>query len=278
MGIRTYYWNSRKVSPLRFYMEKIKNPSNMVFRYGNAGDIFNADLIKYIYKDEPLNKDWEGHRLLLIGSILKVIQTGDIINGIGWKGDDLSSREKFIREAKVYGVRGPLTKNLFEKYGADLSDLKFELDPGLLIRDVYNLDLTKSRDDQVIFIPHYRDMLVYKNSYPKGIKVVNIDNKPETIAREILKSKVVYASSLHGIIFAHALKKPCVFVAPQSEEPIFKYRDYYLSIGFDMPEPLKDIYAVNFLRDKATLPERSFSMKDFYFPDYEMLKKHKVVE
>lgn len=278
MAVRSYYWNARKVSTFKYFLGKIQNSQEITFRYGNAGDIFNADLIRYIYKDEPVNKDWQGHRLFLIGSILKKIQAGDIINGIGWKGDDVSSLEHHIRNAKVFGVRGPLTKSIFEKYGANLSDLKFELDPGLLIREVYNIDLTNSTEDQVIFIPHYRDMKVYKNSYPKGVKVINIDNKPQTIADQILKSKVVYASSLHGIIFAHSLGKPAVFVAPQSKEPIFKYRDYYLSIGYDMPEPLQNIYSLNFTTDIALLPTRNFSVKDFYFPDYEYLKECKVVE
>ncbi|MFT5892135.1 MAG: pyruvyl transferase [Dokdonia sp.] len=278
MGVKTYYWNTRKVSAIRFLIDKYRHPEKKVFRYGNAGDIFNIDLIKYLYKDNPVLTTTADNRILIVGSVLRVLEEGDIVNGIGWKGDDLSIKEKEIAGAKVFGVRGPLTRSIFEKYGADLTDLKFELDPGLLIKQVYNLDLKKSSEDQVIFIPHYRDLWVYKDQYPDGIKVINIDNKPQTIAKEILKSKVVYASSLHGIIFAHALKKPCVFVAPQSEEPIFKYRDYYLSVGFDMPEPLKDIHAINFLTDIATLPERDFTMDDFYFPDYEYLKKSNIIK
>tara|TARA_R110001632_G_scaffold66751_5_gene157092 strand:- start:3297 stop:4133 length:837 start_codon:yes stop_codon:yes gene_type:complete len=278
MGIKTYYWNTRKVSTARFFLDKYLHPKKKVFRYGNAGDIFNIDLIKYLYNQNPTLELSRGNRLLLIGSVLRVIEEGDIINGIGWKGDDLSSKQKEISQAKVFGVRGPLTRSIFEKYGADLSELKFELDPGLLIREVYNLDLSVSRDDQVIFIPHYRDMWVYENKYPKGVKVINIDNKPVTIANEILKAKVVYASSLHGIIFAHALNKPCVFVAPQSEEPIFKYRDYYLSIGYEMPEPLRNIHEINYLKDIAILPERDFSLNDFYFPDLDILQKHKILE
>lgn len=277
MGVKTYYWNTRKVSTLRFFIDKYRHPEKKVFRYGNAGDIFNIDLIKFLYKDNPVLSTRADNRILIVGSVLRVLEEGDIVNGIGWKGDDLSMKEKQIANAKVFGVRGPLTRSIFEKYGADLTDLKFELDPGLLIKQVYGLDLKKSSEDQVIFIPHYRDLWVYKDQYPKDIKVINIDNKPQTIAKEIMKSKVVYASSLHGIIFAHALKKPCVFVAPQSEEPIFKYRDYYMSVGFDMPEPLKDIHAINLFTDKATLPERDFTMDDFYFPDYEYLKKSNII-
>jgi len=276
MGLRTYYWNSRKTDYFRYVKRKYFNPEMMSFRYGNSGDIFNADLIKHLYETDPLNANEGGNRLLLVGSILSVIQKGDIICGIGWKGNDLSNKQEILSSAIVYGVRGPLTRSIFEKYDTNLSNLKFEYDPGLLIKEVYNIDASKSKEKNVIFIPHYRDLLVYKN-YPNGIKVVNIDNKPETIAQEIMNAKVVYASSLHGIIFSHALNKPCVFVQPQSEEPIFKYRDYFLSIGMDMPKPIKSIYELNFVTDQQTILKRAVTQDDFHFPSKKELKLAGIV-
>lgn len=277
MGLRTYYWNTRKVSLYNFYKKKYFKPAEMVFRYGNAGDIFNYDLIKYLYKETPINIKNQGNRLLLVGSVMSVIEEGDIINGIGWKGNDLSNKQDIIASAKVYGVRGPLTKQLFEKYGADLSSLKFEYDPGLLIKEVYNLESENSQEKNVIFIPHYRDIWAYKGKYPKGIKLVNIDNHPLKVAKEILKAKVVYASSLHGIIFSHALGKECIFVKPQSDEPIFKYRDYYLSIGKELPIPIKNINSINFIKNRGTVCEKQIGIKDFYFPDLEILNKYGIL-
>lgn len=277
MALRTYFWNDRKVSLFNYYKFKFRDKNKMVFRYGNAGDIFNYDLIKYLYKETPLNIKNQGNRLLLVGSVMSVIEKGDIINGIGWKGNDLLNKQDVIESAKVYGVRGPLTKQLFEKYGADLSSLKFEFDPGLLIKEVYNLKVEITQEKNVIFIPHYRDIWAYKGKYPKGIKLVNIDNHPLKVAKEILKAKVVYASSLHGIIFSHALGKECIFVRPQSEEPIFKYRDYYYSIGLDLPVPLPDIYSTNFLTNKATVLGECINMNDFYFPDSNTLVRKGVI-
>jgi pyruvyltransferase len=268
--IRTYYWNTRKASLAKYYKNKITKPERMLFKHGNAGDIFNVDLIEYLYGSQPENIKDEGNRLLLVGSVMSVLKKGDIVNGIGWKGNDLENLRPELEQAKVYGVRGPLTLELFKKYGTDLSKLKFEYDPGLLIKEVYKVNIKKSKEKQVIFIPHYRDLWVY-DSYPKGVKVVNIDNKPQTIINEILKSSVVYTSSLHGIIFSHALNKPCIFVAPQSDEPIFKYQDYYLSVGLEMPDPLKDIHALNYRTDAATVIKNNVGMEDFYFPSKEAL-------
>lgn len=270
MQLRSYYWNTRKVNRLNYYRYKLTQPNKMVFKYGNSGDIFTKDLLQHIYKTKIKNVVGEGNRLLTVGSIMNVISEGDIICGIGWKGNALAEKNEILANALVYGVRGPLTKELFEKSNADMSHFKFEYDPGLLIKEVYNLDLSESEDKEVLFIPHYRDNWVYKD-YPKGVKVVNIDNKPEVIATEIMKAKVVYASSLHGIIFSHALNKPCVFVSPQSEEPIFKYRDYYLSVGLELPRPLVDIFSINYLLDKAYLPNKSVTEDDFHFPDINTL-------
>jgi len=277
MALRTFYWHKRKVTKYKYYKYKFLYPERMVFKHGNAGDVFNIDLIKYLYGEEPENILNEGNRLLMVGSIMNEVKNGDIINGIGWKGNDVAFDQELVESLHINGVRGPLTKSLFENKNADLTNLKFEYDPGLLIKEVYNIDLKNSKEKQVIFIPHFRDEIVYKGNYPKEIKVVNIDNSPYKIAKEILKAKVVYASSLHGIVFAHALNKPCVFVKPQSDEPLFKYRDYYLSIGHELPEGLKDIYDVNFLRDKPLIMNKPIGLNDFYFPKIDTLKSSEIV-
>ena len=277
MGINTYYWNKRKVHPINYFRFKLFEPKRKVFRYGNAGDIFNVDLINYLYNQEAINLNKTGNRLLLVGSTVSQIATGDIVNGIGWKGNDLSNKAKKIESATVFGVRGPLTKSLFEKYGTDLSHCKFEYDPGLLIKEVYNINTDKGKNENIIFIPHYRDMWVYEGKYPKGLKIVNIDNSPKTIAKEILNAKVVYTSSLHGIIFSHALNKECIFVKPQSDEPIFKYEDYFLSVGLDLPMPLTDIYQINFKTDEGSFLVKPIGLKDFYFPEISFLKKSGII-
>ncbi len=277
MALRTFYWHKRKVSKLKYYKYKYRYPERLVFKHGNAGDIFNVDLIKYIYGIDPLNVKDSGNRLLLVGSIMNEVKHSDIINGIGWKGNDIDFDADLIASLQVNGVRGPLTRSFFEKHNADMSHLKFEYDPGLLIKEVYDINLNKSREKQVMFLPHFRDLNVYKKNFPKGFKVVNIDNQPITIIKEILKSKVVYTSSLHGIIFAHALKKPCVFVKPQSNEPLFKYKDYFLSVGLDLPEGIKDIYAANFTLDKPTELEKDIGLNDFYFPEVNDLKQRNFI-
>jgi len=277
MELRTFYWNSLKVSQMRYFKSKILGDKKIAFRFGNAGDIFNADLVKFLYNVAPLNVKQGGNRLMLVGSTMSMVERGDIINGIGWKGNDLTNKRELISTLKVYGVRGPLTRRMLERNGADLAELKFEFDPGLLVKEVYGLSLDMSTEKNAIFIPHYRDIPIYNGKYPKGIKVINIDNPPEKVAREILKAKVVYASSLHGIIFSHALNKECIFVSPLTPEPLLKYEDYYFSVGLNMPTPLGDINRLNFLLDKGSIPSRQVTISDFFFPSNYFLQDVNVM-
>ncbi len=277
MALRTYFWHSRIWSLKDVFKAKVLRKHVDGFNHGNAGDIFARDLIKYIYKEKVYNTRSEGNRLLLVGSLASVIKKDDIINGIGWKGNNLEAIGNDISKAKIYGVRGPLTKQLFEKYNADLSHLKFMLDPGLLIKEVYGLELNKrANKTQAIFIPHYNDRIDYKK-VPDFLKIISIDNHPKTVAKAILNSKLVYTSSLHGIIFSHALKIPCVFVKPQSNEPIFKYKDYFLSVNIDMPKPLQTIDLASLKNDKPTFLDKEITLKDFYFPDKEELKTKGII-
>lgn len=277
MALRTYFWETPLISRFQYLKNKLLGKVNQGFIHGNAGDIFNKDLIKFLYQENSFNIRNEGSKLLLVGSIASVIKEKDIVNGIGWKGNDLSEISPHIKNVTVYGVRGPLTKQLFENYGADLSQLQFELDPGLLVKEVYGIDIKHNKRKQIIFIPHYKDENVYKNNYPKAFKFVSIDNHPKTVVKEIMKSKIVYTSSLHGIIFSHALNKPCVFVAPQTTEPIFKYKDYFLSVNINMPRPLESIFKANIEQDVSTSLKRIITIDDFYFPSLEELKSKGII-
>src|SRR5690606_38420197 len=117
----------------------------------------------------------------------------------------------------VVGVRGPITYDAFKATGHDVSGVRFLKDPGLLIRFLAGPEPAVPQAGRVIFIPHYRERHLYK-SLPKGITLVDIDAEPLELARTIREANLVYASSLHGIIFAHALERPCVWVKPQTEE------------------------------------------------------------
>jgi hypothetical protein len=265
--INTYYWHQRVISSQRMTWKKWfgSHPSNY-FKVGNAGDLFIIDLLQYLYGCSAKNTDEAKGRLLIVGSIAHRVKPYDILCGIGVR-DTSIPLDIDPSNIKVYGLRGPITEQYFKQNNFDLKSLKFLLDPGLMARFVYpENSFPKVSADQVIFIPHYRERFDVRKKIPKGIKFVDVDNSPRDVIKEIIKSKLVYSSSLHGIIFAHAYNRPAILVRPQTKEPLIKFEDYYLSVGFQMPVPIDSILNANFLNDSDTPPGLKYMPDDFYFP------------
>lgn len=246
--MRTFYWQSDlKHTRGRF---RFQRPAPVPWKVGNAGDIYSADLVRHLYSREPENVDAFGRRVLLVGSILKRMLPGDVVAGAGAKGPDALPPASEA-PATIYGVRGPLTVGALRDAGHDTSRIRFQLDPGLLVADVFPelRDVAPERG-RIAFVPHYRERPQYRDS--RKYVIVDADATPLDFAREIARSEVVYASSLHGVIFAHALGRPAVLVAPRTNEPEFKYRDYYASVGLDWSTP--DDIGASLKRGRPQLP------------------------
>ena len=276
MVIRTFYWHDRVISRPQLWLKKLarRNPHHF-FVTGNAGDIFAKDLIAKQYGCESINIADEGRRLLLIGSIAHRVLPRDIVCGAGVKSPDLPAPVPGARYL-FQAVRGPLSYEALRKAGYDVSGVKFMLDPGLLIRYFVNPDLPPTKN-KIGFIPHYRERGAYWRRPPKGISLIDIDNAPIKVAKKIMSCELVYSSSLHGLIFAHALGRPCVFVAPKTEEPLFKYEDYYASIGVPMPSPLDGIESRQLFSKPTSPVEVRYSRETFEFPAPDVLREYGVL-
>lgn len=231
MSVRTFFWHDRVVSRAGLLKKRVRgrNPA-MFFRTGNAGDIFNRDVIRMVYGTDAVNVPDEGRRLLLIGSVAHRLHDGDVVCGIGTKGGEIPPPTEAA--VTLRALRGPLTLEAFATTGHDVSGVRSLRDPGLLIRFLVP-DVPAERG-RVVLIPHYRERDRYRRRDARhGLHLIDIDAEPVQVAREIQRAELVYTSSLHGAIFAHALGRPCVLVAPLTAEPDLKYRDYLASI--DLP-------------------------------------------
>jgi pyruvyltransferase len=243
MAIRTYYWHDSIISKRALALRKFfhaKHAANF-FTIGNSGDIVGAKILEYIYNTSVINDSTKGKRILSIGSIAHKILPGDLLCGIGANSNILSITSD--TDCRIYGLRGPLSYELFKKAGHALENVNFLADPGLLLRKIIpNLNI-KSKMGKVLFIPHYKERYLYKNKLiNQYIEVVDIDGDPIDLGIKILEAECVLSSSLHGIIFSHSLNRPCRFILPQTNEPIMKYADYFESVNIADPAPLKNIY------------------------------------
>lgn len=271
MKVRTYYWHDRVISKSKYKLRQLlnKNVTNY-FKIGNAGDIIARDIIRFKYGCEGANIQGKGKRLLCVGSISHTIQPGDVICGIGTKG--LPIPEPSQSPCRIYGLRGPITYEAFKKAGHDVSQVRFLKDPGLMIRFMMDDRKIVPLSNKVIFIPHYRERHLYKR-LPKGIELVDIDAHPIQLANKIQESGLVYSSSLHGIVFAHALNRPCVFVKPQTDESIIKYADYYASVDLEFQKPIENIYDLDHKRWPNSPPDLKYKKEDLAFPSIRYLKE-----
>ncbi|GAA3896031.1 hypothetical protein GCM10022381_41900 [Leifsonia kafniensis] len=265
MALSTFYWDpdSGLRNPLR----------RRRFRVGNAGDLFNRDLIEWAYGPVKIrNSESVGGRLLLVGSIAQRAGAGDLLNGVGAKRADLP---RDSGQMTVRGVRGPLTAKALADSGQDVSKLEFMGDPGMLIGKIFpHLNVIRPTPGRVLFIPHYRERDQFSST--EDYAICDIDAEPESVGRAICESEVIIASSLHGVIWAHALGRPGIVVTPRTEEPIMKYRDYYESIGATW-SPFDDVDDAVRAAAAASAPEVSRVVESITMPHESVLRESGIL-
>jgi hypothetical protein len=273
--IRTYFWHDRVKSRWKLYWDRhFRGRAWTDFLHGNSGDIFARDVLARFYPGAtPLNTS-EGPRILCIGSIGHKIATGDLICGIGCKSSDLPRMRQDA--VTIHALRGPISYDIFKSSGYDVSGVRFLADPGLLIGAmVPDHPPTKGR---VVFVPHYRERQSIRGKVPSGFIVIDIDAPPLQLARQLQQAECVYASSLHGIIFAHALGRPCVFVRPATDEPLLKFDDYFLSVGINPPKPLESIADAKLSTAPVSPAVLSIDPREIVFPSAAQLEAHGIIQ
>lgn len=276
MRLRTYYWSDRirgrTRTLIRRHILRRKNSWNE-FAFGNAGDIFAQNLIKHVFPDSiPINVN-KGPRLLCIGSIAHKMDSGDILCGVGSKGPKFPDID--AAEVLIHSLRGPITEQRLSRAGFDTSSVQWLGDPGLLISEI--LPIKQAKTGRVIFVPHYRERRAVRDKCPEGIDVVDIDADPLLVGQQIQTAELVYSSSLHGIVFAHALGRPVVMVKPATDEPISKFEDYFLGVGLDAPRFLQGIEEAKFSVAPISPAVLKVTAKDFVFPSRRQLREKGIL-
>lgn len=178
---------------------------------------------------------------LTIGSILQHSNKHSIIWGTGFMTYMDLQNFKF---KKICSVRGPLTRLLLKSYYINCPDIYG--DPALLMPLFYKPSIKKKYTMGII--PHYSQFKVCKKMDINNInyKIINIaeENNEEKFIDDILSCNIILSSSLHGIIVAHAYNIPTVWISINNNVPsgnLFKYFDYFLSVGLTIDEPLYNI-------------------------------------
>lgn len=212
---------------------KLPYPHVLLFHWSprngsiNFGDRLSEVVTRQLLKGYNLSLDdevKESSRLLAIGSILHFAQSGDHIWGSGWNGK-IPKSEFMANSLIVHAVRGPLTAEFLRKKRINVPEVFG--DPGLLIPDLFKGRFKPKKELDYVFVPNLNDL-----SLVSGWKnIVSPLWGWNSVISEIMRSKLVLSSSLHGLIIAEAFGIPARYVRISETESLFKYQDYYLGTG-----------------------------------------------
>lgn len=203
----------------------------------NLGDTLALPIIEFLLSKKGIKIDKPiSHKkhLFTVGSGgLRSFQDTTIW-GTGIMYDGLNGKwfEKYWdanhRHLDIRAVRGPLTREVFLKLGHKCPEVYG--DPGILMPLIYQ-PMNKEKTHEYMIIPQYTTENEVRKYIPDNMVISMNTNDYKSVIDRIVSCKVVYSSSLHGIILAEAYGVPAVFFRGVHSNIDFKYKDYYASTG-----------------------------------------------
>lgn len=128
---------------------------------------------------------------------------------------------------KFHAVRGKLTQE----------DLKLPLlplgDPGILVNRVYQE--SQDKEDKIGVIPHFEEAnhpFIKKLAADSSFKIIDVLRTPQEVITDITSCKLIFSSSLHGLIVADSFSIPNIhmILSDRLVGGNFKFEDYYSAV------------------------------------------------
>lgn len=232
---RRVLWTARHAKD--YVCKQFSNAAHLPV-YWSYSDNFGEWITALIFKQMGVCASYspvEDAKVASTGSILEHLphDYAGIILGSGFISE--TSRVAFDH-AQVLAIRGYLTAERI----SSIKGQKIVMgDPGLLAGCI-GISEPKGRKYKVGVIPHYSD---YHLRFEGALKVLEIQNRgdvliidvqqsPVTVIRQIMRCETVLSSSLHGLIVADALGIPTRWIEFSTlVGGHFKFHDYYSSLG-----------------------------------------------
>lgn len=232
----------------------------------NFGDCLNLAILRQLFKAEVTSANQLDCNLLAIGSLLeqflwnkkrnvrffknKYLKAKMSVWGSGFisppntlvkRPDNLS--EMFYRRMNFLAVRGEITKSRVEKILNKKLDNIVLGDPGLLASKLIDASSVIKKHSLGI-IPHYVDkhssIFTDINANIKGSTIIDVQDDPVKVIRNIAECEVIISTAMHGLIVADSLGIPnkwCV-CSDKLTGGNYKFIDYYSSLNIKDPEPV----------------------------------------
>jgi pyruvyltransferase len=171
-------------------------------------------------------------QMLAVGSYLHGADTGAVIWGTGINGNALGAEHRYA-SLDVRAVRGPLTRKFLLQRSIPTPEIFG--DPALLLPNLAGKRFSPTGEYAVALVPNLYDLDYVitsglLNAYPE-VGLIDPMRAWNVVVTDILKYRLVLASSLHGLIVAEAYGIPARFVRLTPLEGELKYADYYEGTG-----------------------------------------------
>lgn len=201
----------------------------------------NSRKVDYIFKKS----------LLAVGSIIHNAEESSMVWGSGILNKNLP-----IKKAKYLAVRGPISYEILNSKGIQTN--KVFGDPALLVPKLFPT-LIKKQENQIGLLPNHKQFSLFKKYFQNDNSDINLINpldSPTNVIQNILKCKIIYSSSLHGLIIATAYGIPFVYLKLIDEYlgiEELKFLDFFNSMGMSVsPLEIQTNEVVSIYNSKVT--------------------------
>lgn len=189
----------------------------------NIGDMLSPVVVQYMIHFFGLpEKTRETKHLFAIGSIIDTGYQDTTVWGSGVLYGEDKWWWRLFRKLDIRCVRGPETRKVLQDNGYRCPEIYG--DPAILMPEIYPAPHDVIKEYEYRVVRHH----AYAQDTRDSLSPITSDWK--SFINEILKSKLIISSSLHGIILAEAYGIPAILLSEQNMN-LFKYRDYYYSTG-----------------------------------------------
>lgn len=256
--VLNWVWKNVSCEEYMKYKKRVIESGNIKLYYFNAwpnfGDLLNEDILSSVFKIDFESASFQNADLCCIGSIFdKFITNSNIgaedkemqkncrtdkpvhIWGTGLMFDYDNIEQEAVRPFIIHALRGEKTrKRLSYILEEDISCVL--ADPGILAPMIVE---SCEKKYHVGIVPHgidkeeeiFEKMLEY---YPNS-KIIDVQNEPRDVLKEISSCEYIISTSLHGLIAADSYGIPNCWceISDRILGNGFKFHDYFSSFGTD---------------------------------------------
>ena len=228
-GIRLYWCEGFRRPSLTSPQRVRKRRGPFAPNFGDALSPLVVSLLtgrRVVYANDPV-------KLVALGSIFFALQDGDVVWGAGLARREHVSYAASAREVMYRALRGPATARLLRSRGVACA-VPFG-DPAILLPLLIDNDIAPQHEIGVV--PHWSQFPDFEREIrDPHVKLIDVCDSFDDVARAILSCRLVLSTSLHGVILAESYGIPAllVFYGGQPRGDDTKYIDYFESTERDL--------------------------------------------